>query len=209
MSSPTAEKDLPSQNANFDSKADRSNKAQQPKDKQPEVTSPAANSYPTRSVARSPALVSMNNEPIPHKRRRREPTVDVDNSASTAEKSPTSDNGQNAKKYAKKAPKPAAQPASNANTKAEKTVEHVEASPENKTGTNKATNKATTPAKAKRSAKTTGSKSANSKTVTSKASDKVNGNKATDTKVTDNKVTDNKGPVPSKRRRRQPSTDNV
>ncbi|PKG34593.1 polynucleotide adenylyltransferase PcnB [Psychrobacter sp. Sarcosine-3u-12] len=208
MSSPTAEKDLPSQNANFDSKADskadRSNKAQQPKDKQPEVTSPAANSYPTRSVARSPALVSMNNEPIPHKRRRREPTVDVDNSASTAEKSPTSDNGQNAKKYAKKAPKPAAQPASNANTKAEKTVEHVEASPENKTGTNKATNKATTPAKAKRSAKTTGSKSANSKTVTSKASDKVNGNKATDIKVTDNK-----GPVPSKRRRRQPSTDNV
>ncbi|WP_350642698.1 polynucleotide adenylyltransferase PcnB [Psychrobacter sp. HY3-MNA-CIBAN-0198] len=204
MSSPTAEKDLPSQNANFDSKADgkadRSNKAQQPKDKQPEVTSPAANSYPTRSVARSPALVSMNNEPIPHKRRRREPTVDVDNSASTAEKSPTSDNGQTAKQYAKKAPKPATQPASNANTKAEKTVEHVEASPENKTGTNKAT----TPAKAKRSAKTTGSKSANSKTVTSKANDKVNGNKATDTKVTDNK-----GPVPSKRRRRQPSTDNV
>ena len=144
----------------------------------------------TQTVARSPALVSMNNEPIPHKRRRREPTVDSANtvnsagSASNVEKQPADNNVQNAAKYAKKAPKPATQPKSKANTKAEKTVEHTEATPKNKASNNKAT----IPAKARKSATT---------------SQAANG------KVDSSKVIDNKGPVPSKRRRRQSSIDNV
>ncbi|WP_201633883.1 polynucleotide adenylyltransferase PcnB [Psychrobacter immobilis] len=179
----SAEKDLHNQDANPDSKADskasRSNNAQQSRDKQPEVTS-STNTYPTRSVARSPALVSMNNEPIPHKRRRRQPSVDNTNLADSVEAQVTGNKDEKvAAKYTKKAPKSAAQ----STGKAEKTVE--------RTGTKTAgANKASTPAKAKKPAKTTETKPANSKAAASK-------------------VNDNKGPVPSKRRRRQPSTDNV
>ncbi|MER1974111.1 MAG: poly(A) polymerase, partial [Psychrobacter alimentarius] len=54
-------------------------KAPQPKTEQAEVkdTSAKTAAKVTRSVATSPALVSMNNEPIPHKRRRRQPSVEV------------------------------------------------------------------------------------------------------------------------------------
>ncbi|AMN48606.1 polynucleotide adenylyltransferase PcnB [Psychrobacter sp. P2G3] len=184
----TAEKERNNQDTKSDTKVDRSSGAQQSKAKQSDFKQSedkpsSANTYPARSVARSPALVSMNNEPIPHKRRRREPTV---------EKQPADNNDQTAAKYAKKAPKPATQSNGKANAKAEKTVEHVEATPKNKASTNKAT----TPAKARKSAKTTEAKSA-------KASQAAN------SKVGSSNVTDNKGPVPSKRRRRQPSTDNV
>lgn len=186
----SAEKDLHNQDANFDSKAgsktDRSNNAQQSNSKKPEVTSSATNTYPTRSVARSPALVSMNNEPIPHKRRRRQPSVDNTNFADSVEAQVTGNKDDKATaKYTKKAPKSAVQSTS----KAEKTVERTETTTRTKTV---GANKASTPAKAK----TTEAKPANSKTVANK-------------KAAASKVNDNKGPVPSKRRRRQPSTDNA
>ena len=199
----TAEKEQRNQDTKSDDKVERSSvdrsgdakhsKANQLEAKQSNVKPSSANAYPARSVARSPALVSMNNEPIPHKRRRREPTV---NSASNVEKQPTDNNDQTAAKYAKKAPKPATQSNGKANTKAEKTVEHAEATPKNKSENKASTNKATTPAKARKPAKTAEAKSA-------KTSQAANG------KVDSSKVTDNKGPVPSKRRRRQPSTDNA
>ena len=138
-----------------------------------------------RSVARSPALVSMNNEPIPHKRRRRQPSVDSINLASNTETQVTTNNDVKAvAKYAKKAPKPAAQPTDKTDIPAKKTAERKKVA------------KVTTPASAKKPAKTTEAKSA-------KTSQAANGNVGTSS------VNDNKGPVPSKRRRRQPSTDNV
>ena len=177
-----AEKALKNQDTNSDikanSKADRSNQDQQPKAIQPEVTY----SSMARSVARSPALVSMNNEPIPHKRRRRQPSVD---SASVTDTQVTvSNDDKAAAKYAKKAPKPAAQPTDKADIPAKKTAER------------KKVTKVATPTSAKKPAKTTEIKSA-------EASQDANGNAGT------SNVNNNKGPVPSKRRRRQPSNDNV
>jgi poly(A) polymerase len=189
------EKDRHNQNAKANSNADRSNKAQQFKDKQPEVTSPAANAYPTRSVARTPALVTMNNEPIPHKRRRRQPSVDNTNLTDSTEKQVAANNTDKTEaKYAKKAPKPAVQ----STGKAKKTVEPAATKTAgNKTETNKATvsAKAKKPAKAAEARSTKNSQNADSKSLAGQ--------------VSDNKMDDNKGPVPSKRRRRQPSTDNV
>ena len=190
----SAEKDLHNQDANFDSKAgsktDRSNNAQQSNSKKPEVTSSATNTYPTRSVARSPALVSMNNEPIPHKRRRRQPSVDNTNFADSVEAQVTGNKDDKATaNYTKKAPKSAVQ----STGKAEETVERTETTTRTKTA---GANKASTPAKVKKPAKTTEAKPADSKAVANK-------------KAAASKVNDNKGPVPSKRRRRQPSTDNA
>ena len=177
-----AEKAQKNQDTNSDikanSKADRLNQDQQPKAIQPEVTS----SSMARSVARSPALVSINNEPIPHKRRRRQPSVD---SASVTDTQVTvSNDDKAAAKYAKKAPKPAAQPTDKADIPAKKTAER------------KKVTKVATPTSAKKPAKTTEIKSA-------EASQDANGNAGT------SNVNNNKGPVPSKRRRRQPSNDNV
>lgn len=180
----SAEKDLHNQDANSDSKADRSNNAQQSNSKKPEVTS-STNTYPTRSVARSPALVSMNNEPIPHKRRRRQPSVDNTNLVDNVETQVAANKDDKAAaKYAKKAPKPAAQPTDKTDIPAKKTAERKKVA------------KVTTPTSAKKPAKTTEAKSA-------KTSQAANGN------VDTSSVSDNKGPVPSKRRRRQPSTDNA
>ena len=138
-----------------------------------------------RSVARSPALVSMNNEPIPHKRRRRQPSVESINLASNTEMQVTTNNDvKAAAKYAKKAPKPAAQPTDKTDVPAKKTVERKKVA------------KVTTPESAKKPARTTEAKSA-------KTSQAANGN------VGMSSVNDNKGPIPSKRRRRQPSNDNV
>ncbi|MGP5202266.1 polynucleotide adenylyltransferase PcnB [Psychrobacter aquimaris] len=178
-----AEKALKNQDASSDAnsyskadnKPDRSNQAQQPKAIQSEGTSSSV----ARSVARSPALVSMNNEPIPHKRRRRQPSVDSINLANSTEAPVTvNNNDKAAEKYAKKAPKPAAQPTDKADIPAKKTAERKKVA------------KVATPESAKKPAKTTEAKSANGNAGTSS-------------------VNDNKGPVPSKRRRRQPSTNNV
>ncbi|GAF56768.1 poly(A) polymerase [Psychrobacter sp. JCM 18901] len=86
-------------------KSERSDNVQPSNTNQPEAQASASQARPVRSIARSPALVSMNNEPIPHKRRRRQPTVD---SASNTEVQGNSDardskgKAQPAAKYAKK-----------------------------------------------------------------------------------------------------------
>ncbi|BFM01549.1 hypothetical protein Psyaliredsea_01960 [Psychrobacter alimentarius] len=155
-------------------------KATQPKTEQVEVSaSPTkAAASVTRSVATSPALVSMNNEPIPYKRRRRQPTVDSANSAQLQSKG---DKEQSTAKYARKAPKSVAKSMNEGGTTDAKTVER------------EVTKKAATPAKAKKSVKATTAKT-----------EQVASNQAPAAKATDDK-----GPVPSKRRRRQPSTESV
>ena len=171
-------------------KADRVDSSTQPSNtSQPEVQ---ASARPARSIARSPALVSMNNEPIPHKRRRRQPTVD---SASNIEVQGNSDaKGSNSKaqpaaKYAKKTPKPAVESTDKSDTKSVK----VAAS---KAVDSKNAAKTAAPARAKKSVKATTAKAAKAKQDTNDQMPAV-------------KVTDNKGPVPSKRRRRQPSTESA
>ncbi|KRG33561.1 MULTISPECIES: polynucleotide adenylyltransferase PcnB [unclassified Psychrobacter] len=176
-----ASSDANSYSSKADSKPDRPNQAQQPKATQSEVMPSSV----ARSVARSPSLVIMNNEPIPHKRRRRQPSVESINLASNTETQVTTNNDiKAAAKYAKKAPKPPAQPTDKTDIPAKKTAERKKVA------------KVATPASTKKPAKATEAKSA-------KTSQAANGN------VGMSSVNDNKGPIPSKRRRRQPSTDNV
>ena len=156
-------------------KADRSDSTQLSKANSSEVKASSDQIKPTRSIARSPALVSMNNEPIPHKRRRRQPTVDSTNSVELQSKN---DKEQSTAKYARKAPKSVATSASPADTTEAKTVAR------------EGTKKAATPAKAKKPVKA--------------KTEQVDSNQAPAVKVTDDK-----GPVPSKRRRRQPSTESA
>ena len=154
--------------------------------------------YAERNVAQSPALVSMNNEPIPHKRRRRQPTV-IENTVtenigtvakvSRGKKSAIIDANSNEKaadKYAKKAPKPATHFADNAIAKARKPV--------------KASN--TMPAK---SAQIANKQLANTQEASNQnVSSQIDANK-----IAISNINANKGPVPSKRRRRQPSHGDV
>ena len=144
--------------------------------------------YATRTVARTPALVSMNNEPIPHKRRRRQPTVvENDNGNSSAdsnsvvEAKAVDNKAQKASRYAKKAPKLAAEAVS-------------------KTETSDVENNAkkATKASAAKPTKT----SQDTKSQTSQSQSAKNQTAAS-------KMNEQKGPVPSKRRRRQPSVNNV
>ncbi|MEC9445101.1 MAG: polynucleotide adenylyltransferase PcnB [Pseudomonadota bacterium] len=156
-------------------KADRSDSTQLSKANSSEVKASFDQVKPTRTIARSPALVSMNNEPIPHKRRRRQPTVDSTNSVELQSKN---DKEQSTAKYARKAPKSVATSASPADTTEAKTVAR------------EGTKKAATPTKAEKPVKA--------------KTEQVDSNQAPAVKVTDDK-----GPVPSKRRRRQPSTDSA
>lgn len=139
---------------------------------------PATTADTERTVAQAPALVSINNEPIPYKRRRRQPTVDSssnDNSKNSADNSssveakPVDRKEQTAKvaKYERKAPKPAPQFAEDTNTVSKKS------------------------AKANQDAK---NPTVNTQTTKSQAAIIETNN--------------DKGPVPSKRRRRQPSVNN-
>lgn len=156
-------------------KADHSDSTQLSKANSSEVKATSDQVKPTRSIARSPALVSMNNEPIPHKRRRRQPTVDSTNSVELQSKA---DKEQSTAKYARKALKSVASSASPADTTEAKTVAR------------EGTKKAATPTKAKKPVKA--------------KTEQVDSNQAPAVKVTDDK-----GPVPSKRRRRQPSTESA
>ena len=142
--------------------------------------------YTERNVAQSPALVSMNNEPIPHKRRRRQPTA-IENTGAVAEvnsakKSVVIDANSNEKvvgKYAKKAPKPAIHSTDNTIAKALKPVKASSAKP---------------------------AQVANKQLANKEESSKQNvSNKIDANKIAISKMNANKGPVPSKRRRRQPS----
>jgi poly(A) polymerase len=159
-------------------KADRSDSTQLSKANSSEVKASSDQVKPTRSIARSPALVSMNNEPIPHKRHRRQPTVDSTNSVELQSKN---DKEQSTAKYARKAPKSVATSASPADTTEAKTVAR------------EGTKKAATPTKVKKSVKATTAKT----------------EQAASNQAPAVKVTDDKGPVPSKRRRRQPSTESA
>lgn len=174
----SAENNPHKQNAKSDNNVERSNNAQQPKTEQAEVKASSAKTNTTRSVATSPALVSMNNEPIPYKRRRRQSTVDSINGLET-QKVDNSD--QAAAKYAKKAPKSVTQSSDKAATKANKPAKSIETGP---------------------------AKTRSTKTRSIKNGQAVDNQIAT-SKASDSKMTDNKGPVPSKRRRRQPSADNA
>ncbi|MGO2213430.1 polynucleotide adenylyltransferase PcnB [Psychrobacter alimentarius] len=148
-------------------------KAPQPKTEQAEVkdTSAKTAAKVTRSVATSPALVSMNNEPIPHKRRRRQPSVEVSHTVNNAEKKDAVHNEPTTAKYAKKAPKPATQSSDKPATKARKSRKSAEA------------------------------------TATQKTSVKTS--PQTDSQSVADALPEHKGPVPAKRRRRQPSADKV
>ena len=144
--------------------------------------------YATRTVARTPALVSMNNEPIPHKRRRRQPTVVENdngnssaNSNSVVEAKAVDNKAQKATRYAKKAPKLVTEAVSKTETS---DVEN------NAKKATKAT--AAKPTKTSQDAKRQTSQSQSAKHQTAAS-----------------KMNEQKGPVPSKRRRRQPSVNNV
>lgn len=144
--------------------------------------------YATRTVARTPALVSMNNEPIPHKRRRRQPTVVENdngnssaNSNSVVEAKAVDNKAQKAARYAKKAPKLATEAVSKTETS---DVEN------NAKKATKAT--AAKPTKTSQDTKSQTSQSQSAKNQTAAS-----------------KMNEQKGPVPSKRRRRQPSVNNV
>lgn len=148
-------------------------KASQPKTEHAEVKDISAKiaAKVTRSVATSPALVSMNNEPIPHKRRRRQPSVEVSHPVNNAEMQDAAHNEPTTVKYAKKAPKLATQSSDKPATKARKSRKSVEA------------------------------------TATQKASVKTS--PQTDSQSVADALPEHKGPVPAKRRRRQPSADKV
>ena len=171
--------------------SDLTNRSHAPKESvNTQVSSNNARStiYKERNAAQSPALVSMNNEPIPHKRRRRQPTV-IDNSgigaeASSAKEATTIDTSSNEKssgKYAKKVPKLAVGSTDNVIDKAPK------------------------PAKASSTKSTKAKRDASSQSATNQSS-----NEQQDAnKVANSNMNANKGPVPSKRRRRQPSVNDV
>lgn len=137
-------------------------------------TNAATNVHTKRTVAQTPALVGINSEPIPHKRRRRQPTVIADNSntdsknnadnSKSVEAKPVGRKEQTAEaaKYERKAPKPAPQFAEDANSDSKKS------------------------AKANQDTKR---QTVESQTAIIKSND-------------------DKGPIPSRRRRRQPSVSN-
>ena len=169
-----------------------------PADTQASSNNACATAYAERNVAQSPALVSMNNEPVPHKRRRRQPTVienTVTENIGTAEKVSSGKkaaviNAHSSEKtsgeYAKKVPKPADHSTDSAIDKVPKPV--------------KASN--TKPAK---SAQIANKQLANKQ----EASNQNISNNIEANKIATNNMNANKGPIPSKRRRRQPSNGDV
>ncbi len=129
---------------------------------------------PALTVAQSPALVSLNNAPIPYQRRRRQPS----STATTTKPQATDASEQTpvkpAKAYAKQAPKPAAQSTTEAEPPAKRGTDHKEAATAKKTKT---------------------SAPSTSKEIQTAMPQPLISLIETD-----------KGPIPAKRRRRQPST---
>ncbi|MGO2386914.1 MAG: polynucleotide adenylyltransferase PcnB, partial [Psychrobacter sp.] len=126
------------------------------------------------------------------KRRRRQPTVDGTSSVEVQgnnDAKGSSDKAKPAAKYAKKVPKPAVESTDKSDTKSVKAVG-------SKAVDSKDAVKTAAPARAKKSAKATTAKATKAKQDMSDQMPAV-------------KVTDNKGPVPSKRRRRQPSIESA
>ncbi|WP_201526184.1 polynucleotide adenylyltransferase PcnB [Psychrobacter frigidicola] len=136
-------------------------------------------------VAQKPQLVSMNNAPIPHQRRRRQPSTDAIAVGIAAD-----DNSSAVASYAKKAPKPAE--LSNIKTEAK---------------TKAKSDKKVTAAKSVQDtdAPKTNKKAKDKEADVSVAADVTKPAKTSKTASNDQSAT-NKGPIPSKRRRRQPSS---
>ena len=152
-----------------------------------------ATAYAERNVAQSPALVSMNSEPVPHKRRRRQPTVIGNTGAiakvSSSKKAVAIDANSSEKavgNYTKKAPKPADNSTDNAAYKAPKPVR-------------------ASSAKLAKGVQVANKQDANKE----EASNQNVSNKIDTNRIAISNMNANKGPVPSKRRRRQPSNGDV
>ena len=165
-----------------------------------------------RSIAQAPQLVTIDNEPIPYKRRRRvtnsvaDKTLNSNTEHLTVSKSLSTDSSSNEStpaKYEKKAPKVIHQPKHDVPSEIEtKGAVQAEQAPARTKATkapvsarnHKASSLATN------TANTQGADNVNSNATSNAASQKVSSEKkATQTDAT------NKGPIPAKRRRRQPS----
>src|SRR5699024_9306428 len=148
-------------------------------------TTANTNVHTKRTVAQTPALVSINNEPIPYKRRRRQPTVIADNS--------NTDSKNNADNLLNVTAKPASDKERVVNTAKYEKKAHKAASyfaDDTPSVTKKAASNKPATTKQDTKKQTTQSQSAQNQTAASK-------------------MNEQKGPVPSKRRRRQPSTNNA
>ena len=142
-------------------------------------------------VAQTPKLVSINNEPIPHQRRRRQPSVVSTDVSSNVGEHTTQSSDSAIADYEKKAPKTAEQVAANAKAKPQ-----PQPKPQSK------------PASKSRPAKVSKSVSSDKAAkIISNSEEQGNASqKSTSSKSVDKSASD-KGAVPAKRRRRQPSTD--
>ncbi|WP_367109635.1 polynucleotide adenylyltransferase PcnB [uncultured Psychrobacter sp.] len=137
-------------------------------------------------VPRTPQLVSPSSAPVPSKRRRRQPVVDSVEAPVSADNS-SPDKRTTDSKYTKKSPKTT-----------------VQADTDEK-GDNGATKKeSTTTAKTKKSVQ-----SSKDKTNQAQADSSAVTAQGVNYKSPDSKGPDSKGPIPSKRRRRQLSTDSA
>ena len=135
-------------------------------------------------VAQTPKLVSINNEPIPHQRRRRQPSVVSTDISSNVGEHATQSSKSAIADYEKKAPKTAEQVATNAKAK-----------PQPRTQSK------SKPAKASNSASSDKAAKISNNEEQGNASQKSASSKSVDKSAND------KGAVPAKRRRRQPSSD--
>ena len=142
-------------------------------------------------VAQTPKLVSINNEPIPHQRRRRQPSVVSTDVSSNVGEHTTQSSDSAIADYEKKAPKTAEQVAANAKAKPQ-----PQPKPQSK------------PTSKSRPAKVSKSVSSDKAAkIISNSEEQGNASqKSTSSKSVDKSASD-KGAVPAKRRRRQPSTD--
>ncbi|ALF59819.1 polynucleotide adenylyltransferase PcnB [Psychrobacter urativorans] len=174
-------------------------KMQQPSDAQqssdPNVS--AVKPDAARSIAQTPQMVTINNEPIPYKRRRRQPSIELKNVTPKSLELQTPSKAEASlatTQYEKKAPKPAqsspARPKTKTTAKVDKNVASVKPT---KAAISTATDQVDTVGKAKKAnVKNDVKNLANTNNVASPYQEATN-----------------KGPVPAKRRRRQPSTDNA
>ncbi|WP_352336339.1 polynucleotide adenylyltransferase PcnB [Psychrobacter sp. 16-MNA-CIBAN-0192] len=169
-----------------------------------------------RTIAQAPQLVTIDNEPIPYKRRRRVSNSTADNTLSNntehsaPKKSQSTDSASigtvskasTPAKYEKKAPKVVHQPKHDVQTEIETTKVKVTEQAEQPTARAK-------PSKAPvRARKNKASPLANNK-ANAQDADNINGKAASQKAVSEQHAAQpdatNKGPVPAKRRRRQPS----
>jgi len=192
-----AKKKASTQRDKTDAGVDSSNTDQQANTKSTKAKqSSATKANTTRTaatIARSPELVSSNNEPLPHKRRRRqlhsEPkvTADVNTNASTS----------------KQSKKPATATKANSSPDPSNLDTNSKSKPVKEVASRRSA-KTTKEAKADKTDEVTETKKAQAKKSQAK---KVQVDEKKVAKTT--KGTTNQGPVPAKRRRRQPSPDTV